>query len=117
MQEHRKHPRKRVDRNWEVVDMNREETLGRLVNVSRSGLMLLSLHPLEAGRVVQLRLALAEKADEGGEPVLPGPAVFWAESLWAEPSNEQDRFWVGMQVIDISDENVQALDAILDSFD
>jgi hypothetical protein len=113
MQENRKHPRKQVDRSWEVIDLNREEPLGRLVNISRSGLMLLSGHPIEVGRVFQLRLTLAD--DE--ESVFLGVESLWVETLWAEPSNEPDRFWAGMQIIDMSSKDSQAIDAMLHASD
>lgn len=109
MQERRKYPRKKVTYPIAVIDQDREHLLGHLVDISVSGFMLLSPGPLEVNRVFQLRLELPDAC--GGHVVRVG-----AESLWRENSNDPGKYWAGLQIIDISPENRQRIEKLIDEF-
>lgn len=110
MLENRKHPRKHLNQNWIAYDLDREEIIGRLVNISHEGMMLISQKPLEVGKIFQLRLSAGEEP-----PVTLGAESLWVESLWSEPSqHDASVYWAGMQIIDISKENNALIDYLLD---
>lgn len=107
-EDRRKHPRKRVDRPLKVNDLDRGEILGHLVDVSLNGLMLISSDPIDVNRVFQVSLELPDGIDDGQA------ALFGAESLWREVSNEPGKSWVGFQIIDISPENAEKVRRLID---
>jgi len=100
IQDRRKHPRKKVDRPLIVNDLDRGEALGCLVDISIEGLMLISPDPVEVNRVFQLSLELPEEFGASQA------ALFGAESLWREVSNDPWKYWVGFQIIDIAPEQI-----------
>lgn len=109
MEERRKHPRKKVSQPVAVIDQDRAQTLGYLVDLSISGFMLLTPRPVETNRVFQLTLALP--AECGGQTIRLG-----AESLWRENSNDPGKYWAGFQIIDISPENGQRIQKLIDEY-
>jgi hypothetical protein len=113
MIENRKHPRKHLDQNWIAYDLDRNEVIGRLVNISHEGMMLISQQPLEAGKVYQLRLNATDASEE--PPVTLGVESLWVESMWSGPSqHDSEAYWAGMQIIDISNESSALIDYLLD---
>lgn len=108
IQDRRKHPRIRVDRPLKVSDLDRGAPLGCLVDISIDGLMLISPEPIAVNRVLQLRLELPP---EFGASQM---ALFGAESLWREVSNDPGKYWVGFQIIDISPEHVEKIRRLID---
>ena len=107
--ERRKHPRKRVDRPLAIRDLNRDIELGRLVDISLDGLMLLSREDVPSNRVYPLALKIPEELGYGPW------AEFGAESLWTETSLEPERYWVGFHIIDISQENQDRIRGLIDA--
>ena len=82
--------------------------MGHLVDISVEGMMLLSPEPIKMNRVFQVGLELPEEI-AGGQT-----AVFGAESLWHELSNDPGKYWVGFQIIDISAENIEKIRRLID---
>ena len=98
MNEKRTAPRKRVNEKIEVVDNNTSERLGYLVNISVSGLMLLSDTGLSPNQLFQLSLIPPSGAN-GSSAI-----EFGAECLWVQDNSNGGPCWAGFQIIDISDE-------------
>lgn len=109
MQERRKSPRTKINKLLDVVDLDRDIVLGRLVDLSPEGFMLLSERSLEVNRIFQLGLQLP-----------PGSAgrlaALGAESLWQETSNDSRQYWVGFQIIDISQDSLDKIHQLLRQF-
>jgi hypothetical protein len=106
MNERRKHPRIRVQHSIDVFDLEREQKIGRLVDLSITGLMLLSHGLVEVNRVFHLQLLLP--------PELEIPQIrFGAESLWREAGFDAGSCWAGFHIIDLSVENAALLQQLI----
>ena len=107
MQERRKHPRKNVNQPIKVIDQDRGELVGHLVDVSLEGFMLITPHAIEINRVFQVCLELPQ---EMGISPLP----LGVECLWRELSGDRQTYWAGFQIIDISSASSQDLGRYID---
>jgi hypothetical protein len=101
----RKHPRIEVPENVIVQDAHSGEMLGQLVNLSVDGLLLVGRVGIAPGTVRQLRMQLKQ----GGRVT---ELVLGAESLWCNDANDSGAYWSGFQIIDISPEQQEILDAL-----
>lgn len=98
MLENRASPRKRVNEKIAVRDINSDELIGYLVNISAGGLMLISDKLLTPNRLFQLSMTLP--APINGIPIIE----FGAECLWVQDNSEESQpCWAGFQIIDLSD--------------
>lgn len=111
MKEHRVAPRKRVNEKILVRDLNTDELIGNLVNISTGGLMLLSEVPLTPNRLFQFSLALPA-------PVNGIPAIeFGVECLWVQDDTETGGpCWAGFQIIDISDTGTTLIEQLMNEW-
>ena len=110
MHEKRKVPRKRAPEKITVYDQATENAIGQVVNLSTGGMLLISDHPIPVESVFQFRVAL------------PGPiegAVslnFGAESLWDSPAMDENYYWTGFQIIDISESDSRILEILIEDW-
>jgi hypothetical protein len=107
MQEKRKRARKHIDCAFKVTDVNRNQVLGCIVDLSEDGFMLLTDQNHEAGTVLQLRV------DFPGEVNGVGYIELGAESLWTGAANKANHFWSGFHIIDLSDSAAAAIAAVI----
>ena len=98
-QEMRQHNRMEVSKVIRVIDRQTGTFLGRLVNLSEEGFMLLGPQPINENNILQLSLEFDSGAG-ATNPILVG-----AESLWCHSSNDQAQYWTGFFIIDISDKD------------
>ncbi len=101
MQEKRCCSRKNVAEPVQVIDSNTLEPLGILANISTNGFMLIGNKLIEPTKVYQLLLNLAQQVD-GIQAIECG-----AESLWSDSAADDNMFWTGFQIIDISDDDAE----------
>lgn len=97
--ERRKQDRKKLDQLLELFDVNSESPLGKVVDISLDGIMIVSQKPIPTNKVWQLRMEFPSQKD-GNQVVL-----FGAESLWCDDSMAPGQYWTGLHVIDISSED------------
>lgn len=107
--EQRKQTRKEVATRLAVVDVNTGVEIGDLANISSDGFMVLARRALPARSVFQLALTLP-KLIRGVDTL-----YFGVESLWCNPAEDQDHFWIGFHVIDISPQDSEVLALFLES--
>jgi len=100
IEEMRGHSRVEVSEVIRVIDRQTGSELGRLVNISEEGFMLLGSQPVSEDSILQLSLKFASGTN-AASPILIG-----AESLWCHASNDQTQYWAGFYIIDISDEDL-----------
>jgi len=100
-QEMRGHSRVEVSEVIRVVDRQTDMDLGRLVNISEEGFMLLGSQAVSANHILQLSLEF-ESGENNTSPILIG-----VESLWCHSSNDQTQYWTGFYIIDISDSDLE----------
>ncbi len=78
-----------------VIDRPADREIGKLVNISEDGLMILTAEPIGEDVIMQLLLRFESEPDN--------PISIGVESLWAHSNNDNSQFWTGFAIIDISD--------------
>lgn len=104
MSDKRKQMRVDVAVRLPVVDINTGEVVGDVANLSSSGFMVLSHSPRPVRSVLQMSMALP-KAIAGMKTL-----HFGAESLWCNATDDQEHYWIGFHLIDISAHDQDVLD-------
>ncbi len=110
MSDQRTSPRKRVTEKIDIIDVNREEYLGNLVNISAGGFMLLCSDPPPTNQLFQLRMSLPASV-AGADHIDMG-----AECLWCNSVSDSGSWWAGFQIIDISDQGVELIRHLFDEW-
>lgn len=95
-----------VTRTVNVTDQQTGRILGRLVNFSEQGIMVMSVNAIEENSVFQVNLVI-----DGPESV--ATIEIGVESLWSHSNSDQTRFWTGFYIIDISPESAEQLHTLL----
>lgn len=102
--ERRSAPRKPSSAPIEVIDSMSGETIGRVGNLSRNGMMLICHRPLNANALYQLRFRLPD----------PRGAVSEVETgvhtMWTEKASTNGYQWSGLRIISISGPSAASLD-------
>lgn len=96
MNEYRRAKRRKVGLNIEVIDTMTDEGIGRLSNLSESGMLMILNRPMCNDALYQLRISLASERD-GNRAIEVG-----AHELWADDSSASGQVWTGFRFIDIS---------------
>ena len=107
MQEQRHAPRKVADQVLVVADQITGNQIGRIVNISAEGFMLLSEEPVITGSVYQLSLIDPQSSEER-EPI-----NFGAEAVWCTEASQPESYWSGFHIIDINSEDVLYIDELI----
>ncbi len=94
----------------EVIDVNSGEPMGRLVNISNGGFMLVGKSVIEPNQLFELRLVLSQPIGDC-EAVECG-----AESLWNNSASHASYLWTGFQIIDISDDNATIIEELIQQY-
>ncbi|MFQ5453719.1 MAG: PilZ domain-containing protein [Candidatus Zixiibacteriota bacterium] len=76
----------------EVFDCGSNQSLGRLVDITIKGIMLISETPVEIDKSFQLRINLAEIIDGKKE------ITFDAKSIWCNKENDSELYNTGFQI-------------------
>ena len=108
MHEKRKLPRTAADANILVQDVNTGHHLGRVVNLSNEGIMLIGSEPVERNLIFQLELAL-ESPHRGHKSLRCG-----VESLWSSKAHQGGHYWTGFHIIDISLEAAEIIESLIE---
>ncbi len=108
MDERRKHKRRHSIFYIKVYDQETSKTIGRLVDITTGGMMLVSEKPVPVGTVTKLKMPLPEKIHDIGE------ISFDAKSVWNGPDVNTDFFDTGFQFIEPPYETI---DMICNSFE
>jgi PilZ domain len=108
--ERRRHPRSDCphERVIEVADLISGRHLGRLVNVSVEGFLLVGPAPIEANAVLQLTLSTA--SSEGERRISVG-----AVCMWNSEAGHPGHYWSGFHMIDIPDGSAAFFASVLDA--
>ena len=104
--EQRRKTRVTIPEHPQILDAHSGKVLGELVNLSADGLMAVSPDGIVSGTVCQMRIPLVQ----GGRKV---EILLGAESLWCDDANDSGSYWTGFQIIDISSEHQEILNAVV----
>lgn len=90
-----------------ITDRQADRDFGRLVNISEEGLMILTSEAIAENAIFQLSLGFCDK-DGDNDPIEIG-----VECLWCHGSNNQDQYWAGFFIIDISEQDQDRIRRLL----
>ncbi len=108
MPDRRKYKRSRSPKLLPVTDVNTQQCIGRLVDLSLGGMLMMAVQPIPVHRIFQLRVNLPIEIN--GNNVIE----FGAESVWGDPPEHIGTYWAGFQVIDISEYNKESVSELVD---
>ncbi|MFZ6048026.1 PilZ domain-containing protein [Pseudomonas sp. CR3202] len=108
MEERRQHSRHATELQLEVFDLHSGQRLGRIVDLSMDGFMLLGETPLVADSVLECRLVPLTWV-EGIEEVRLG-----ADCLWTRAGEDERNCWAGFHIIDLAEDQAATLATLLE---
>jgi hypothetical protein len=100
--------RREVTEQIAVTDMIAEAVIGRLGNVSETGMLMIASVPMQDEALFQFRFAIP---GPGGQPALLDVG---AHLLWHEESNAPGQYWTGFRFLTLSREHRALLKAWVD---
>jgi c-di-GMP-binding flagellar brake protein YcgR len=103
MGDQRKLARRRTSDYFVVYERETERIVGRLVNLTIAGAMIISEDPVEVPTTVKCKLRLPESV-EGRQEVL-----FDAESRWCKKNNHTDWYETGYKFVNVSDIDIRLI--------
>ncbi|HEX7370191.1 MAG TPA: PilZ domain-containing protein [Rhodanobacteraceae bacterium] len=106
--ERRAAPRKHSSLPIEVIDSISGEKIGRIGNLSRTGMMLICHRPLHDDALYQLRFRLPGSTDSNDE-IETG-----VHTMWIEQAATRGYQWSGLRIISISGPAAASLDGWLE---
>ncbi len=107
MDDRRQHSRHTTELNIEAMDLHSGHRLGRVVDLSEDGFMLISDTPPQADSVWECRLVLDQPLNDLHEVRLG------ADCLWSRPGEPGHNGWCGFQIIDLAEDQAASLRLLL----
>lgn len=109
IQEFRRARRRKAQAQIPVTDAMTGQVVGRVGNLSESGMLLLASQPLVNDGLYQFRFALA--AADGQ----PAPVEIGAHLLWSDQASAPGQHWAGFRFIGLGDRQLRQLRAWVDT--
>ena len=103
--EYRRARRKRAQETIEVTDTMTDQVVGRIGNISETGMMMLATIHLPDDALFQFRFALPDGSARGRA------IEIGSHQLWSDAANVPGQFWAGFRFIDMSPEDAAHLRA------
>ena len=101
--EYRRAKRKRAQENIDVVDTMTEQVVGRIGNISETGMMMLATIQLPDDALFQFRFTLPDSGMRGRS------IEIGSHQLWSDAANVPGQYWAGFRFIDISPDDAVLL--------
>lgn len=110
-QEHRRTPRKRLQQFLPVLDAGSQQPLGRLVDISLAGMMMISNEPMETGQDIWLQI---QSPEDSGLPALR----IQARTVWTRSSSHnQTHHGCGLEFSNLTVEQQTLLQQLIHAKD
>jgi hypothetical protein len=106
MNERRHNPRYTTEQALEAYDVHSARFLGRFVDTSEDGFLLFCPHAIDADSIWQIRVL------EANDLHLRSLVSFGAECLWVRQADDNNHYWAGFHIIDISAQDNEILRAL-----
>lgn len=103
MGDQRKLARRRTSDYFVVYERETERVVGRLVNLTVAGAMIISEGPVDVPTITKCKLRLPEPV-EGRKEV-----VFDAESRWCKKNDQSDWYETGYKFVNVSDMDMKLI--------
>lgn len=106
----RKHERSVLNQSINIIDMLNGGGFGELINISPEGLMVMTESEVPTHSIYQLELELP------AELIGSNRISLGADCLWCRQAENFDRYWAGFQIIDVSDQALQQIEKLIESY-
>ena len=100
MTDYRRARRRKLTQNVDVIDSMTAQMVGRLGDLSETGMLLFANKPLTSDGLYQFRFRLASDAGES-RAVEVG-----AHELWSDEAGAPGQIWTGLRYIDVSHDDL-----------
>jgi hypothetical protein len=111
MAENRGAPRRKVFYYLEIIDLDRNEPLGRLGDISPAGIMILTDAPLPREKRYRISILLPETG------VFPKKTLdMEIETRWEKPDINPRILCTGCSLIDTAGDNIKIIDALVEFY-
>ncbi len=110
MEDYRHRPRKNTPHNVKVVDEESGRVLGRVVDITADGMMLVTREEIAAGRYFQLRINLPVMVHHRTDISVDAKAV------WCSPDTNPAYFKVGFKFANLAGEDGFLLEDVMHRF-
>jgi hypothetical protein len=100
MNDYRRAKRRKVGYSIDVLDTMTGQVIGKLSNLSETGMLLILGQPLLSDSLYQLRFSLPDEAGTG-RTVEVG-----AHELWSDEAAAPGQVWTGFRFIDVAPQDV-----------
>ncbi len=101
MNDYRRAKRRRVAETIEIRDVMAEQVVGRIGNLSESGMLALTRLELNDDALYQFRFLLTNRNGERRE------IEVGAHQLWADAAKDAGQFWCGLRFIDVDADDLR----------
>ena len=98
--EYRRAKRRKVGFDVEVTDTMTGHVIGKLSNLSETGMLLILGEPVTSDALFQLRFTLDDETGKGRDVELG------AHELWSDEAAAPGQVWTGFRFIDVAPEDV-----------
>lgn len=105
MNDYRRARRRKASQNIDILDTMTEAVIGRLGNLSETGMLLILKQPLVNDALYQLRFRLP--LAHGDEFTLD----VGAHELWSDPAAAPGQVWTGFRFIDLAPGDIERIRA------
>lgn len=112
MSEHRKEQRRKLIAFTPVYDLKNKTLLGYVYDLTMKGVMVVGEHSVEPNQDKTLRIDLPGNLDS----VIASSLVIPARVAWCRPDETPGNFNIGFEFKDLSGENSEAIQAILNRY-
>ena len=110
LQTRRQQQRFKLQQPISVININTQNNMGALVNITTEGLMLMSDTAINSNRIYTISLILPN-ASSGHKQIDLG-----VDCLWSRSEVEYQRYWAGFQIIDASRSALDRIEGLIRDF-
>jgi hypothetical protein len=110
MSEKRKFNRVHLIHYLRMFDRKTGELVGNLVDLTAEGLQLICENPMEAGKILEIRMEFPEEVDGQQEMQLN------AQVIWCDHKLDPDLFSVGCRLIPVTPTQVTIIRDLIDNY-
>ncbi|MBU8872038.1 MAG: PilZ domain-containing protein [Gemmatimonadales bacterium] len=110
MRKHRRRPRKNTPHLVKVLDAETGESLGRVVDITADGMMLVTDHAYDQGHIIKARLILPVMVQARTDVDLE------AEAVWCKQDSNPSYFKVGFHFLNLAGEDGFLLEDVMQKF-
>ncbi len=110
IEERRKQSRRQLRFFTRVIDSHSGRFLGYLANLTLDGAMMISHKPLNTDAILHFQIDLPENYSNNEQLSLSARAV------WSQPDADPDFYRVGLQLLDLSQDETELLGRLLEEY-